>query len=150
MSRKQELCIVQLTERLKKFIVVGSSAAAVNFALMIFFVEVLSFQTYLLKNIANIISMETSVFYNFLLSRFWTWGDAPKKQGKRFILQFLSFNLAAIAGLSLRIVIFAVLDRFDVHYIVNVFIGAGTVAVMDFILYDKLVFRRKPNKLSVP
>lgn len=109
---------------------------------MILFVEVLSFQTHLLKNIANILSIEVSVFYNFLLSRAWTWSDAPQKTGKSFFLQFISFNLAALAGILVRIVIFAVLDKFGVFYIINVFLGIGIAAIVDFILYDKLIFKR--------
>jgi dolichol-phosphate mannosyltransferase len=137
---------MQLTDRIKKFIIVGSSAAFVNFALMILFVEALSFQTHLLKNVANVVSIEVSVFYNFLLSRIWTWGDAPKKQGKGIILQFVSFNLAALTGVLLRIIIFAILDKFGVFYIINVALGIGIAAVVDFILYDKLIFRRKANE----
>jgi len=125
-----------------KFIIVGSSAAFVNFVAMIFLVEALSFNTYLLKNIANVISIEVSVFYNFLLSRIWTWGDAPKKQGRGVVLQFISFNAAAAFGISLRVIIFAILDTFGVYYLLNVCLGIGIAAVVDFILYDKLIFKR--------
>ena len=93
---------MRLNERLMRFLVVGSSAAIVNFALMILFVEALSFNTYVLKNIANAISIEVSVFYNFLLSRIWTWGDALKRQGKGLVTQFISFNLAALTGILAR------------------------------------------------
>lgn len=133
---------MRLNERLKRFLIVGSSAAIVNFALMIFFVEVLSFNTYVLKNIANVISIEFSVFYNFLLSRVWTWGDAPKRQGKGLVSQFIFFNLAALTGIIIRIIVFAVLDKLGVFYIINVFWGIGVAATIDFILYDKLIFRR--------
>ncbi|MEI9477279.1 MAG: GtrA family protein [Deltaproteobacteria bacterium] len=131
-----------MNERLKRFLIVGSSAAIVNFALMIFFVEALSFNTYVLKNIANAISMEVSVFYNFLLSRIWTWGDAPKRQGKGLVSQFISFNLAALTGILVRIIIFAALEKFGVFYLLNLTIGIGLAALVDFILYDKLIFRR--------
>jgi len=133
---------MQLSERLKRFLIVGSSAAILNFALMIFFVEALSFNTHVLKNIANAISIEVSVFYNFLLSRIWTWGDAPKRQGKGLVVQFISFNLAALTGILARIIIFAALDSFGVFYLINVFCGIGAVAIVDFVLYDKLIFRR--------
>jgi putative flippase GtrA len=133
---------MKLNERLKRFLVVGSSAAIVNFALMIFFVEALSFNTYVLKNIANAISIEVSVFFNFLLSRIWTWGDAPKRQGKGLVSQFIFFNLAALTGIIIRIIIFAALDNLGVFYLINVFCGIGIAAIVDFILYDKLIFRR--------
>ncbi len=109
---------------------------------MIFFVEILSFKTYFLKNVANVISMEVSVFYNFLLSRVWTWNDAPKRQGKGLASQFIFFNLAALTGILIRVVIFAALEKFGVFYLINVFIGIGIAAIVDFVLYDKLIFRR--------
>ena len=133
---------MQFKERVKRFLIAGSSAAIINFALMILFVEALSFNTHVLKNIANAISIEVSVFYNFLLSRIWTWGDAPKRQGKGLVTQFISFNLAALTGILARIIIFAALDKLGVFYLINVFFGIGVVAIVDFILYDKLIFRR--------
>ena len=133
---------MRLNERVIRFLIVGTSAAIVNIALMIFFVELLSFKTYILKNIANVLSMEVSVFYNFLLSRIWTWGDVPKKQGKGIVLQFISFNLAALTGILTRVTIFAILDNLGVYYLINVFLGIGSATVLDFILYDKLIFRR--------
>jgi dolichol-phosphate mannosyltransferase len=134
---------MQLNERLKRFIIVGSSAAIVNFAFMIFFVEALSFNTYLLKNIANLISIEVSVFFNFLLSRIWTWDDAPKRKGKGLISQFIYFNLAALTGIFVRLIIFAILDKLGVFYLINVFFGIGIASILNFLLYDKLIFRRQ-------
>ena len=133
---------MKLTERAKRFLIAGSSAAVVNFLLMIFFVEVLHFNTYFLKNIANILSIEMSIFYNFFLSRLWTWMDAPKKQGSRLLLQFISFNIAALTGITIRVIVFPLLEKFGLFYLFNVAFGIGLVAIVDFILYDKLVFMR--------
>lgn len=133
---------MQLTERVKKFLIVGSSAAVVNFAVMIIFVEYFFFNTYLLKNIANVLSMEIGGFYNFILSRRWTWGDSPKKRGTDLITQFVSFNLAALTGISIRVIIFAILEKFGVFYLLNLTIGIGLGALVNFILYDKLIFKR--------
>jgi len=109
---------------------------------MIIFVEALSFDTYVLKNIANAISIEVSVFYNFLLSRIWTWGDAPKRQGIGLVSQFIFFNLAASTGILIRVIIFAILDKIGLYYLINVFFGIGVASIVNFILYDKLIFRR--------
>lgn len=133
---------MRLTDRVKKFLIVGSSAAVVNFILMIIFVELFLFKTYFLKNLANILSMEISIFYNFLFSCLWTWGDAPKRSGKGLIAQFASFNLAALTGVSIRIIVFAILEKFGIFYLLNLAIGIGLAATVDFILYDKLIFRR--------
>lgn len=134
------------TGRLKKFIIVGASAAIVNFGAMIIFVEILDFNEYFYKNIANILSIELSIIFNFYLSRQWTWFDAPQKKGKMLVGQLLYFNLAALTGIFMRIICFAALDRLEVFYIINVAIGIGIAAIVDFILYDKLIFRRSTNE----
>ena len=133
---------MQYPERLTRFLLVGSSAFVVNAALMIFFVEALGFVSPLMKNIANFAAMEMSIFYNFLISRMWTWKDAPKKRQGRLAVQFVAFNLAALAGVMIRIASFAVMESWQIHYMLNMTIGCGMAAVFDFVLYDRLIFKR--------
>jgi putative flippase GtrA len=129
-------------ERIVKFLIVGCSATLVNFLLISLFVEILGFKSYFLKNVANISAIEVSAVYNFSISRLWTWRDAARKQGKGLVAQFISFNLALVAGIVLRIILFAVLEKWGVFYILNVAIGIGLAAGIDFVLYDRLVFKR--------
>lgn len=126
-----------------RFLIVGSSAALVNFLLITIFIELFGFKTYFLKNLANILAIEMSAVYNFSISRIWTWKDAPRKQGKGLVGQFIYFNLALLAGIILRIVLFAILETWGVFYLLNVTIGIGIAASIDFILYDKFVFSRQ-------
>ena len=130
-------------KRIKKFLIVGFSAAAVNFVLISIFIEILGFRSYLLKNLANILAIEMSAIYNFLISRGWTWKDAPRKQGKGLVAQFLSFNTALLTGIGIRVVLFPVLEKWGIFYLLNVAIGIGIAASIDFMLYDKFVFRRE-------
>jgi len=133
---------LQYPERLKRFLLVGSSAFVVNAALMIFLVEILGFASPLMKNIANFLAMEISIFYNFLISRMWTWKDAPKKQQGKLAVQFVAFNIAALAGVLLRIASFAAMENWQIHYLMNMTIGVGMAAAFDFVLYDRLIFKR--------
>jgi putative flippase GtrA len=86
--------IMTYNERIKKFFIAGVSAAAVNFMVISIFIEILGFRMYFLKNLANILAIEISALYNFLISRVWTWKDSPKRQGKSLVAQFLSYNIA--------------------------------------------------------
>jgi dolichol-phosphate mannosyltransferase len=133
---------MQYPERLKRFLLVGSSAFVVNALLMVFFVEVLGFVSPLLKNTANLIAMEISIFYNFLISRLWTWKDAPKQQQGRLAIQFIAFNFAALAGVLMRMVSFAAMENRQIYYLLNMTIGVGMAAAFDFVLYDRLIFKR--------
>jgi putative flippase GtrA len=134
---------MRYNERIMKFLIVGCSAALVNFLLITMFIELFGFKGYFLKNLANLLAIEMSAVYNFSISRLWTWRDAPRKQGKSLLAQFVSFNLALLAGIVLRMILFAVLEKWGVFYLLNVAIGIGVAACLDFILYDKFVFRRK-------
>ena len=134
---RSETCI-----RVRNFILTGSIAAMVNLGSMVFFIEVLGFNTYLLKNIANALSIEISVVANFIMCRQWTWQDAPRKAGMALVGQFASFNVAVMTGVVLRIALFAVLDLTGISYILNTVVGIGVVACFSFFLYDKLVFKR--------
>ncbi len=130
-------------ERIIKFLIVGCSAAAVNFLLITILIELLGFKGYFFKNLANLLAIEMSAVYNFSISRLWTWKDAPRKQGKSIIGQFISFNLALLAGIVLRIILFAVLEKWGIFYLLNVGLGIGIAAGIDFILYDRFVFKRE-------
>lgn len=132
---------MRFTNRVKKFFIVGLSAAFVNLAFMVLFVEVFWLKTYFLKNLANILSIEISIIYHFVLSRAWTWSDAPKKKGKDLIAQCISFHAANLAGMAVRVLMFAALERIGVFYVLNVVLGIGVAAVMSYMLYDRIVFR---------
>lgn len=136
---------MRYNERVVRFLIVGCSAAAVNFLLITIFIELLGFEGYFLKNLANLLAIELSAIYNFSISRVWTWKDAPRKQGKSLVGQFIYFNLALLAGIVVRVILFAVFERWGLFYLLNVAIGIGIAACIDFILYDKFVFKR-PGK----
>ena len=141
--------VMRYNERIMKFLIVGCSAAVVNFLLITIFIELFGFKSYFLKNLANISAIEMSAVYNFSISRLWTWKDAPRKQGKSLGAQFISFNLALSAGTVLRVILFAVFEKWGVFYLLNVAIGIGIAASINFILYDKLVFRRRRHQEEV-
>jgi len=133
-------------ERIKRFLIVGLSAAIVNFLIISLFIELLGFKSYFLKNLANLLAIEISAVYNFCISRLWTWRDAPRKHGPNLVPQFLSFNLALLAGIVIRVILFAVLEKCGVFYLLNVALGITVAAGIDFVLYDKLVFRRERHQ----
>lgn len=131
-----------MTNRIKRFLIAGLSAALVNLFFMVLLVEVFGFTTYLLKNAANILSIEISILYHFLVSRLWTWYDAPRKKGKNLLGQFISFHVVNITGMIIRVIAFAVLETLGIFYILNVTIGICLAAVISFFLYDRIVFKR--------
>jgi dolichol-phosphate mannosyltransferase len=102
---------MKYNERILRFLLVGCSAAAANFLSITILIKLLGFQSYLLKNVANLLAIEISTLYNFSISRLWTWRDAPRKQGKGLIAQFISYNLAPLTGIGFRIILFPILEK---------------------------------------
>ena len=60
-------------QRVFKFIVGGGIAAAFNLLLIFVMIEWLGFNTPLLRNIANIVSIELSLLLSFFIYRIWVW-----------------------------------------------------------------------------
>lgn len=112
---------------------------------MVVLVELFGFKTYFLKNLANILSIEISIIYNFMLSRAWTWNDTPLKKGGDLLGQCVSFHVANLSGLGIRIILFAFLDKLAVFYILNILLGIGVAALVGYLLYDRIVFKRPMN-----
>jgi putative flippase GtrA len=139
---------MRYNERIIRFLIVGCSAALVNFLLITIFIELLVFKSYFLKNLANILAIEMSAIYNFSISRVWTWKDTPRRQGKSLVDQFIYFNLVLLAGIVIRVILFAVFEKWGLFYLLNVAIGIGIAACINFILYDKFVFKRERNQQS--
>ena len=87
--------------------------------------------------------MEVSIIYNFLLSRFWTWNDSKREQGFNLIKQCALFHAAVGISICIRLIMFPILQLFGVHYVLNAIVGIGAGAMINYILYDKIVFRRE-------
>jgi putative flippase GtrA len=140
---------MKLKSRIKIFLIVGLSAAVVNLLSMVLFVEVFRFKTYFLKNLANILAIEISIIYHFIISRAWTWRDVPQRRGKNLLSQCISFHIANLTGMFIRIITFAILENAGVFYILNVIIGTILAAAISFILYDRFVFKRQTDEKHV-
>jgi putative flippase GtrA len=46
-----------------------------------------------------------------------------------------------LAGIVVRVILFAVFEKWGLFYLLNVAMGIGIGACIDFILYDKFVFK---------
>jgi dolichol-phosphate mannosyltransferase len=124
-----------------KFVLVSGSAVILNLLLLYFMVRYLGLNTAWGENIANILSMEISVIYNFFLSRAITWGDRPREHGWRLFMQLVKFHIAIGITTLMRIGLFALLQWLGVFYLLNATIGIVIAACLNFIAYNTLVFK---------
>lgn len=125
-----------------KFLFMSGSAVILNLLLLFLLVRYLGFSTLLLENVANVISMELSIIYNFFISRAITWSDRYKEKGSRLFIQIVKFHLAIGISVLFRIVLFPILQLFGIFYILNAAIGIALSAIFNFIAYDTLIFKK--------
>jgi len=126
-----------------KFLIVSGSAVALDLLLLFLLVRYLGFHTSVLQNVANAISMELSIVYNFFMSRAITWSDRGKEKGGRLFMQIVRFHAAIGVTMVFRLVLFPALQHEGVPYILNAAIGIAVAAIFNFAVYDNLVFEKR-------
>lgn len=119
----------------------GIIVALSQFLSMLIFVEILGFKSIILENTANIISIEISILIAFFLHSKISWKHTFIKDGHK-IKGFIFFHGVSCISFLIRIIMFAVLSRFGVDYRLNVVIGSFFAVLINFIGYDRLVFRK--------
>ena len=107
---------------------------------ILFLIEVLGFKSYLMKNIANGISIEVSIITGFIIHSSLTWRYAFKSFNHAF-RSFWMFQLISSVSLLLRVILFAVLLTAGVHYLPNVLIGMLVAIMLNFFGYKNIVFK---------
>ena len=128
-------------QRASRFAVVGGIAAAVNLVAVWSLISFFFAEQVIYRNLANILALFFGVTTAFFLNRKWTWQDSPQFCGFALFRQYLIYCISASIGGMVRIVLFAWLDYLDVvHYLINVTIGIGVAAIIDFLLYNRFVF----------
>jgi len=128
--------------KISKFLTVGATAFVINAVLLHIFVAYAGMNTGFIEDIANFLSIEISVIYNFILSRMWTWKDREKKQGKGLIAQILNFHLAVGAGVSVRIVLYRLLNHFEPVILTNINLYCGSI-------YNTILHALEPHILKI-
>ncbi len=135
--------VIKKNRKITKFLLVGGSAALINLALVYALIDIVGLDTFLLRNIVNIIAMILSTAYAFILNRRWTWHKTPKTNGIKLIKQYIFYNFITLGGIVIRIILFALLDYAGLYHIFNVAIGISTAAIFNFKMYDKHIFQEE-------
>jgi len=130
---------------LAKFVIVSGSAVILNLLLLYLLVQYMQFNTTLGENVANAISMEIAIIYNFLMSRAITWSDRKKEAGHQLFYQLIKFHLTIGITILLRLVLFFFLQMTSLHYLLNAAIGIALASAINFVAYDTLIFQKKED-----
>ena len=119
----------------------GSIAAIFNLFLMVALIEKFGFNTPLLRNFANAISIELSLTLSFFIYRIWVWKGGAWTVKDVLFRQLPIYHLAAGTAVALRLfLIFPILDGLRVNYTVNTLVGILVSTSINYILSDRFVF----------
>ncbi len=127
-----------------KYVSNGLLVALSQFITISFLIEILGFKSDLLQNIANSISIEISILTGFLLHSKITWNYRFISLSE-IIKKFINFHLVTGLSFIVRVILFYILLRLGFNYVFNTIIGVLIAVIMNFIGYDKFVFKTKGN-----
>ncbi|WP_375514625.1 glycosyltransferase [uncultured Nostoc sp.] len=130
-----------------KFFIGGSLAAALNLLLIFLLIEKLGFNTPILRNIANIVTIEISLVFSFFIYRTWVWAGGIWNLREVFLRQLPLYHVSAGVAVIIRILfIFPILDWLKVNYAINTVIGALLSASINYLISDSFVFKTSAQK----
>jgi len=125
-----------------KFIISGGSAALTHLIILATLTEV--FQIYYL--ISAGIGYFFSFAVSFSLQKFWTFRD---KNRDRLPRQALMFFAVTITGLFINTgMMYALVEWVGIHYLISQIITGGTIAVINFMVYRLIIFKKNEQNLE--
>jgi dolichol-phosphate mannosyltransferase len=136
-------------ERILRFVVGGGSAAIVNLVLAYIGIDLLGFSSDLQQNYVNLVAMEISLVYSFLIYRIFVWRIKTWDTTQIFLRQLPLYHLSAGSGILVRALLFPLLQLLGVHYLLNVALGVLIGAAANYILTDNLVFKELEHRKTI-
>ncbi|MDX1412479.1 MAG: GtrA family protein, partial [Nitrospirales bacterium] len=136
-------------EKKFRFVLAGGVAALFNLLLMSALVEFFGFDTAILRNVANALSIELSLIASFFFYRLWVWPggswDISEMVWEQLPLYHMSSGVAVFSRIFL---VFPFLDWLAVHYALNTLAGVAVGATINYVLKDHLLFQTPVLRLE--
>jgi dolichol-phosphate mannosyltransferase len=142
-----------LQTRIFKFLMSGGIAAVINLISIAFLIQRIGFDTPVLRNLANLISIEASLIASFFIYRIWVWTGGNWTIQDVLWRQLPLYHVANGLPVITRIfLIFPILDWLKVNYAINTLIGVIMGAILNYLISDRLVFQDlgQKNNLQTP
>ncbi len=133
-------------QRTVKFIIGGGAAAAVNLLLISVMIDQLGFNTPVLRNVANAVSIELSLLLSFFIYRIWVWPGGNWTIEEVLWRQLPVYHVSAGVAVAIRILLlFPLLDWLKVDLRINTLVGVALSAIFNYVISDRLVFKTKTH-----
>ena len=140
-TRKQEKRpSVRFLSQAARFFTVGASGLGVNYLISLVFASGFSDLWYLY---ANVIGIMASITSNFILNKYWTFGDRDFST-KRTLEQYGKFaGFSSLGALLQLFMVFSLVEEYQMMYPIALVIAVLTAAFGNFVLNKKWTFREK-------
>jgi glycosyltransferase involved in cell wall biosynthesis len=125
-----------------RYAVNGLVVALSQFLAMVILVGLLGFRSNLGQNISNIISIEFSILVAFFLHFHFSWRNKYLNVSD-FFKKIFNFHIVSAVTVIVRVVLFYLLLNLGMEYKLNTLIGMIIAVLINFIGYDKFVFRNR-------
>jgi dolichol-phosphate mannosyltransferase len=127
-----------------RYLICGVVTAAFNVLLIYSLIEILRLNTPVLRNIANVLSIEISLLFSFFVYKIWVWAGGTWKIKKVLLYQLPLYHVSAgISVLARTLILFPILDWLGVKYSINTLVGILVGAVINYKISDRVVFKNK-------
>jgi dolichol-phosphate mannosyltransferase len=127
-----------------RYLICGTVMAAFNVLLISSMIEMLKLNTPVLRNIANVSSIEISLLLSFFVYKIWVWTGGTWNIKKVLFYQIPLYHVSAgISVLARSLILFPILDWLGVQYAINTLVGILLGAVINYKISDKVVFKTK-------
>jgi len=116
-----------------RYLVTGFSSAAIEFALLFMFKDIIGLSVV----ISNSAALSIVFWFNFLVNRFWSFKSKMKlsRQLAMYLALFV-FNLGAS-----DLIMYLLTDRLSMQYLFAKVFAIGAVVCWNFVLYKKVIYR---------
>ena len=130
-----------VTARNIKYITYGAFTAFVQLLLMWVFIKGFKFDSNLMQNIANIVSIELALLVSFILYSFLSW-DKKFTTLIGALKRFYSFHSITGISVALRVLLFYLFSFCGLNPFINSFLGIILAILNNRFGYSKILFRQ--------
>lgn len=116
-----------------RYVITGLCSAAIEFALLFIFRDVIGFSVL----VSNSAALSIVFWFNFLMNRLWSF-KSRKKLGRQLVLYLALFVFNLVAS---DLIMHLLTDRLSMQYLLAKVFAIGAVVCWNFILYRKVIYR---------
>ncbi len=133
-----------LKKKIFRYLICGVITAAFNVLLISAIIELFGIDQPVMRNLANVFSIEVSLVFSFFVYRTWVWSKGNWKIKEVIWRQIPIFHLSFGASIGSRsFIVFPILDWFGVHYTINTLVGILFGSIINYKISDRWVFKPK-------